>query len=225
MAQYRWIAGHQLAFCLWRRLAEALEPLTRGELELRTIARAAVLYDAYSVLLLYCGSCSPATYSDVIQPHMMGANPAFSGRWARDFQRIGPMMRTLRTADAPDSLDDVFTAAADNDRIHQAVAIRLIPGGHSLLRSSGRDAEAPPTAEEHDLYDAFFGVEDERLPHQDTPALLRKRLVAVRSDLLAEPLPVPCGWEGLSLSDIALVERFHRDSIAILDHVEEIVNE
>ena len=210
---------------MWRRLAETLGALTRGSSDAESARTAATLYDAYSVLLLYCGSCPPQIYADAIRPQMMRADPAFSGRWSRDFQPIEPMMQALRTIDAAPSLDELFTAAEENDRIHRSVAIRLVPGGRSLLGSSGREEDAPPTEDERDTYDAFFGVGHERLSLEESITALRQRLSAVRSDLIANPLPVPCGWEGLRHRDIALVDRFHRDSILILDDVEEGIDE
>lgn len=223
-AQHRWIAGHQLTFSVWRRLAEALESLTQGPPSRRSVELAATLYDAYSVLLLYCGSCSPEVYADAIRPHMVRASPAFTGRWARDWQCVGIAMRHLRATVPSVVHGELHSAAIENVRVHRLIAARLIPDGQSLLQRSDRDKDATPTDEECDIYDAFFGVDSERRVYKDPNSLLQQRLSVVRKDLLADPLPVPCGWEGFGVADRALVDRFHKDSVAILDDMEARIN-
>ncbi|WP_156959688.1 L-tyrosine 3-hydroxylase [Nocardia sp. BMG51109] len=226
LAQYRWLVGHQLVFCAWQWLAEALQTLADSRApDDSAISTAAALYDGYSVLLLYCGSCSPAVYGEAIRPQMMRADPAFSGRWARDYEYVVPLLPTVRRVLPPDLLEPLTAAVKSNRVVHMAVADRLVPDGESLLRESGQDTNAPPTRAQRDIFDGFFRVTRMPLCRNEFRAQLCTRIGQVRSDLTRNPLPVPCGWENTRDTYTAAVDRFHRDGVAILNRLERLIDE
>ncbi|TWP47253.1 L-tyrosine 3-hydroxylase [Lentzea tibetensis] len=149
-AVHRWVLGHHGAFLAWRFLADALR---------RNDVRCAVLgYDTYSSMLEYSGSCTREVYEEAIRPLMTAAHPAFSGRWARDYEPIPALLRTARAALGRERAAPLTAASRRNLLAHQAVVRKLVPGGPSLLRGSGRDVHAPPTDHERDLFDEFFLV-------------------------------------------------------------------
>ncbi len=183
----------------------------------------ATLYDAYSLLLLYSGSCSPDTYNSTIRPQMMAADPAFSGRWAPDQEAIGPLLKCIRKSTAPAVRQPITKAVKENIKIHMAVAERLVPEGKSLLRESGLDSSVPPTATQRRTYDGFFRVTRTSLCHREFAAQLLARLSQVRSDLRQHPLPVPCAWKQIGKTRNAPIDRFHRESLSTLDRLETYV--
>ncbi|GAB2665735.1 hypothetical protein GCM10027088_50670 [Nocardia goodfellowii] len=185
------------------------------------VGRAALLYDAYSVLFLYCGSCSAEVYQERIRPRMIAADPAFSGRWLRDHEPIPPLLREVRAACSPEQLAPLTAAVRNNHLVHSSVADHLVPAGGSLLRRSRDDTTAPATPAERALCDRFFRVERMALCRNEFLAQFASRLAEVRCDLVNHPLDVPCPWPGLPHRSTAVITRMHRDSIAILSRLEE----
>ncbi|MFR9727857.1 hypothetical protein ACL03H_01425 [Saccharopolyspora sp. MS10] len=148
---YRWVVGHHAAFCVWRLLDHELERLTEGE---GSIAQASMLYDVYSALFTYAGSCTPTQYAEVARARMKAKHPAFSGTWARDYERIPALTRQVNETYAPHTVAPLRKAARDNHLVHRALAMRLVPQGGSLLQDAGKAAE--PTDTERDLLDELF---------------------------------------------------------------------
>lgn len=144
LAWYRWVTGHQAAFLGWRALRTALDQAVPS-------AEIVALLDLYSVLLLYAGSCPPDVYTESIRPRMMRCHAAFSGEWAPDHHGV-PAALHRATAGFPAGR----TARRLNQRVHAAVAERLVPQGASLLQQAGRCPGADPSTEEYALYDRFF---------------------------------------------------------------------
>src|SRR6266496_5875438 len=96
VAWFRWIVGHQVLFMQWRLLAESLNrAVGRGVPGPVGGCSADALIDLCSVLFLYCGSCTPATYLDHLRPAMARQHPAFSGEWAADYRAIPVLVREV----------------------------------------------------------------------------------------------------------------------------------
>jgi hypothetical protein len=217
IARYRWWLGHQATFCVWRLLSTSLTLLAEGEQPAVEIATAATrMYDVYSVLLLYAGSCSPEVYGRVIRPEMAHADSAFSGRWARDYEDIPRLLRAVRQAQPAALLSDLLTACEANRVVHVAVAKRLVSGGPSLLRLSGRDRNDENTDRERDVFDAFFLVERTEVCRQAFTAKLVGLYTLVLNDLAERPLDNSCTKPGLPRAHLDTVTGFQRNAGAIL---------
>jgi hypothetical protein len=181
VAWLRWIVGHQVLFMLWRLLGESLNrALGRGGPG-PDVGAADALIDVCSVLLLYCGSCTSATYLSVIRPAMARQHPAFSGEWAVDYRRIPRLVREATRSGR--QARRLHAAWLLNQRVHAAVANRLVPGQRSLLRRAGRRQGIGPSEEEAELFDRFFRTRRVQLCRQGFELQLRRRLVKVISDL------------------------------------------
>lgn len=188
IARYRWIVGHHAAFLAWRTIGRALRRLMLGPdpAQVRAVARG---FDAYSVLLLYSGSCSSHVYALCIRPAMMLAHPAFSGRWAPDYEEVPELLRQARRRLAPVDTADLVTAVRRNHLAHAAVARRLVPDGVSLLKDAGHDRHVPATEDEKALFDQFFLVERGPVGPADMQRQLIGVLRAIDADLRLRPIP------------------------------------
>ncbi|GAA0362487.1 hypothetical protein NE235_22510 [Actinoallomurus spadix] len=181
---YRWLLGHHVTFCIWRLMSESLGAVLAGRAEAAdTVAR---LYDAYSALLLYAGSCTPAVYDSVIRSRMRARHPAFSGTWARDYREV--LVRLAAVAPAPGT--PLKESLKLNRLAHMSMAARLVPSGGSLLRDAGRDAHQAPTVEESDLLDSFFLTGRRSVCSREFVEQLHHRTRAVLTDLEHQPLEV-----------------------------------
>ncbi|MEU3764976.1 L-tyrosine 3-hydroxylase [Amycolatopsis keratiniphila] len=175
-AWYRWILGHHGSFVTWRLLSSAL-----GQ---RDLDEAAALFDAYSALLLYAGSCTPELYATVVRPRMVARDPAMSGTWARDYRHINQQLSGI----VPARGSALKEAMKVNRLVHMSVAWRLVPTGGSLLRDSGHDVHDEPTLEEQDIVDDFFLLD--RGPNCTSGFLvaLRARITAILADMHTRPV-------------------------------------
>ncbi|MDT7782527.1 MAG: L-tyrosine peroxygenase [Pseudonocardiales bacterium] len=185
-AVHRWFLGHHGAFLVWRFLSASLDRLIR-EPDSQLVRLTALGYDAYSVMLAYSGSCSREVYEDVIRPMMMAFDPAFSGRWARDYEQLPGLLRRARTALGPVAAAPVSTASKANLLAHMEVMRRLVPGGNSLLRESGR-TRVPTTDAERARFDEFFLVSRENVCVSRYRAHRAAVLSAIGHDLAKHPL-------------------------------------
>lgn len=185
-AVHRWFLGHHGAFLVWRFLADSLDRLIR-EPDSQLVRLAALGYDAYSVMLAYSGSCSREVYEDVIRPLMMSFDPAFSGRWARDYEPLPGLLRRARTALGPAAAAPLSSASKANLLAHMEVMRRLVPGGASLLRESGRTS-VPTTDAERARFDEFFLVSRENVCVSRYRAHRAAVLSAIGRDLAERPL-------------------------------------
>lgn len=175
-ALHRWFLGHHGAFLAWRFLADALE---KSDVDGATVA-----YDAYSVMLEYAGSCDRDVYDSVIRPRMRAVDPAFSGRWARDYERVPALLRRARTTPGAAPLN---AASKRNLRVHMDVGRRLVPGGVSLLRASGH-TRVTTTPRQRDLFDEFFLVRRERCCEGAYHAQVRRVFLGIIDDLDRHPV-------------------------------------
>ncbi|WP_439659982.1 L-tyrosine 3-hydroxylase [Lentzea sp. HUAS TT2] len=185
-AVHRWFLGHQGAFLVWKFLSASLDRLIR-EPDSQLVRLAALGYDAYSVMLAYSGSCSREVYEDVIRPMMVTFDPAFSGRWARDYEPLPGLLRRARAALGPVAAEPLSIASKANLVAHMEVMRRLVPSGPSLLREAGRTS-VPTSDAERDRFDEFFLVSRENVCvsryHTHRAAILS----AIGHDLAKRPL-------------------------------------
>ena len=204
-ARHRWYLGHQAAFCVWVLLAGQLRAIaSRPDAAGEAVPAAAGLLDAYSVLLLYSGSCGSEIYQNVLRPEMAAAHHAFSGTWARDYRPIPGLLRQLRATVPGRAL---APHARANLEAHIAVGEHLVPGRESLLRAAGRRRGEGVSAAEHDLFDEFFLVWRAPVTTADLAAQLSTRLTDVAADIVAVTLP---------LIGTPAVQRLGRDAAEIL---------
>lgn len=188
-ARYRWMVGHHAAFGVWQCLRRALERATLEPGAPQTAIRtAAWLYDVYSVLFLYTGSCSARRYEATIRPDMTECHPAFSGEWARDYEEIPTLLRRVRARYPADVTAPLTEAARRNGRVHMAVASKLVPRSSSLLQEAGRQPGTHASPTERDLYDAYFAVHRRQVCRPAFTAQLVRRLTQILCDIEARPL-------------------------------------
>lgn len=183
-AFHRWILGHHIAFGVWRMLIDLFgHMLNEGPSE-DFLIQAGAWYDRYSATQLYAGSCTPPTYAAAIRPRMAACNPAFSGMWARDYERLRTLLGAL---DIP--ADGVLGQALKRHRqIHMRLAGFLVPAGKSLLKRAGRTSNDPITDAERDQFDGFFMIERGPVHVGKFQAHMMRRIAAARCDLLAYPI-------------------------------------
>lgn len=197
----RWILGHQIAFGVWRMLIDLFgNMLNKGPSE-DFLIQASAWYDRYSATQLYAGSCTPSTYATAIRPHMAACNPAFSGMWARDYERVLTLLGAL---DIP--ADGVLRQALKRHRlIHMRLAGFLVPAGKSLLNQAGRTSNDPITDSERDQFDGFFMIERRPVRVAEFQAHMLRLIAAARCDLLAYPINSPelCAVQDLLPADVS----------------------
>lgn len=182
-ARYRWIMGHQVAFGVWWVQAGVLRSIRASTPPAERIDAAVRLFDLYSVLLLYAGSCSPEVYAETVRADMRAWHPAFSGEWSRDYPVIPELVGRLRRAHSHAPVARLLDAEQRSRRVHFAVAAKLVPDGPSLLRAVGRRPARHGTAVENDLFDEFFHVRRAPLCQRAFAAQLGARLHRVGEDV------------------------------------------
>lgn len=187
--RYRWAVGHHAAFAVWQCLREALDLVAVDSSHpAPLLRRAARLYDVYSVLFLYTGSCSAKRYAATVRGDMLARHPAFSGEWARDFEAI-PALTKRVCARYPGHISAPLVHAARlNHRVHMAVAKKLVPDGASLFRQAGRQRGIAPTPAERDLYDEHFAVHRNAVCFEFFKAQFVRRLAQVVCDIAVHGL-------------------------------------
>jgi hypothetical protein len=185
-AVHRWFLGHHGAFLVWRFLSDSLDRLIR-EPDSQLVRLTALGYDAYSVLLAYSGSCSREVYEDVIRPLMTSFDPAFSGRWARDYEPVPGLLRRARAALGSAAAAPLSCASKANLLAHMEVMRKLVPDGNSLLRESGR-VRMSTTDAERDRFDEFFLVSRENVCISRYRAHRAAVFAAIGRDLAKHPV-------------------------------------
>jgi hypothetical protein len=182
LAWYRWMIGHHVSFAVWRLMCGYLESAAiHGRSALRMLD---AMFDSYSALLLYAGSCSTSTYGRVIRPRMTRAHPAFSGMWARDYERVRLLSGSIRSRHG----SPVTAAVRTNRLVHATIARMLVPHGGSLLRDSGRDVHRSPTDHERDLLDAFFLTDRGDMCWHSFARQLEIRVEQILNDIAVNPV-------------------------------------
>jgi hypothetical protein len=210
------LLGHQLSCCIWRQLSEQLTSVVRNRRPSpERIADGVTSFNAYSVLLLYSGSVAPEIYLRTIRPAMAAANPAFSGRWARDYEAIPELLQTIRKIHSSTFTADLLAAARLNQLVHMAVGRRLVPEGPSLLRGSNR-GDQPVADCERDIFDAFFRVRRMDTSRSAFTGQLLALAGQVTEDLAVRPLAEPDATWNLPAGHAEVVTGFQRDANAIM---------
>lgn len=199
---YRWMLGHHVAVCVWRLLCRHVPEVGASP---RAGEAVADLYDAYSALLLYSGSCTPQTYATVIRARMRARHPAFSGTWARDHERVAALLGRAR----PLLGDRVARALKLNRVVHVAVGRRLVPKGKSLLRESGVDPMSTADAD-RDRFDEFFGIDRGDVCVDGFADQLTGRVALALADLAARPATADYGHDGVNRLQAELPFRLER---------------
>ncbi|MFI7122075.1 hypothetical protein [Amycolatopsis sp. NPDC049868] len=185
-AFYRWLLGHHVTFCIWRRITEVLEFMVHDGPTRERVDEVAWWYDCYSAMFLYAGSCTAGTYARAIRSEMAAAHPGFSGVWARDYERILQLLGRLSLP----ANSTLKAALMRNRLVHVTVAKALVPQGASLLKQSGRRANQGATDAERDLFDRFFLIERGPVTRDTFVAHAIRRMAAVQCDLLRHPLDI-----------------------------------
>ncbi|MFG2004777.1 hypothetical protein ACGFNU_37060 [Spirillospora sp. NPDC048911] len=179
---------------MWRLQADALREISeRPAPPPALVERAALLFDVYSLLLLYSGSCSSTRYAATVRADMAAFHPGFSGTWARDHEPIPVLLRSVRHRHSSTLSAPLTRAATTNHRVHMAVATKLVPTGRSLLQQHGDVdvREVPDSARA--LYDAFFHVQRGPVCQAAVAAQLLRRLAQMACDIAVHGLD-DSGW-------------------------------
>ena len=207
LCQYRWFVGHHGAFLAWRAMATGLARLARLEFPGPDLVHAAALaFDVYSIMLLYTGSCTRDEYNADIRPAMMSADPAFSGRWGRDFEAIPTLLRAVQSAHGREATAVLTAAAVTNRAAHVAVTRKLVPDGVSLLRGAGQDPREPATDAQRDTFDRFFLVERGCVNQVQYATQVLDVFARVLADLGQRPLrPSVRDFDGLPAERVAAI--------------------
>ncbi|MET8759946.1 L-tyrosine 3-hydroxylase [Lentzea sp. NPDC004782] len=186
-AHQRWLLGHHVTFCVWRRLAGVLTRMREEGVQEVALDEAAAWFDRYSAMFVYAGSCGESLYRTAIRPSMAAVHPAFSGVWARDFTWV---RRLLHELDIPPG-SSLMLAIKRNRLVHMKIARTLVPEGESLLKDTGRRAADGVLPREEDLFDRYFLVDRVSVPEVGFEAHAARRAAAVVHDLERYPVHLP----------------------------------
>ncbi|GAB3733506.1 hypothetical protein GCM10027598_58200 [Amycolatopsis oliviviridis] len=211
----RWMLGHHLSFCAWRLLHESLSRAVTTEIaRSREDRRIAELFDTYSALLLYAGSCTPKVYETVIRVRMAEAHPGFSGLWYRDNARIQEL--SARLTQRFGFGVEAKAAMRFNRLAHASLANRLVPEGPSLRRESGH-AQSAISESERDTADDFFRTRRKDLCRHEFVAQLISRTTVALTDLARHPLTARYGHESVDRFQDTVCRRLERFALIALE--------
>jgi hypothetical protein len=183
LSRLRWWLGHQAAFVTWRLIAQSLTGMLRtADRASERAARASALYDTYSALFLYSGSCGAETYNRVLRPAMRAEDPAFTGRWAQDYAVLPSLLREVKEHCPAPVVAPIIDAVRLNHRVHMSVANRLVPDGESLLRETGRVNECT-APDRYAQFDRFFNTERGPVCRQGLIIQYTDRLTRIVADI------------------------------------------
>ncbi|MBM0230759.1 hypothetical protein JNW91_02015 [Micromonospora sp. STR1_7] len=193
MYWFRWITGHQIAFVMWRLLAQEMRTaaLTDGARQADAVTAMSSYVRGYCAMLLYTASCSRQIYATLIRPSMFLAHPGFSGTWASDFTAVRQVFRNRQLSWLGDEavLAELRRAVAVYQLVHAGVATKLVPAGGSLLQEAASASTRVPELRGI-LYDNYFMTA--RIPgcEDRVVAQLLRRLEAVTLDLVTQGMTV-----------------------------------
>lgn len=178
---YRWIAGHQIAFILWRTIGDLLEQRPdrlpgRGEIDLLTTC-----IDGYSAMLLYSATTPGPHYHADIRRRMSLQHPSFSGAWAPDYRPVRRLFRGRFGWQQDPSCAALREAIDLNRRTHDHIADHLVPDGRSLLQNYVGNVNI--SREKEDLFDNFFMTIRRPIDRGGVVGQLAARIRAVGTDL------------------------------------------
>ncbi|MBW1600573.1 L-tyrosine 3-hydroxylase [Streptomyces sp. JJ66] len=187
---FRWITGHQVTFALWHLTGRLIaEASAHGAPQPGVLERLETYTHAYCAMLLYSGSCPRGVYQSLIRPVMFLQHRAFSGTWAPDFAPVRALYRGRPLPWLNDERAAGLRAAIDTHRaVHDSVAARLVPSGHSLLQQTMAQTPVRPSERTAALYDNFFMTLRGPVSDAAVAAQLLRRLRAVALDLAGNGL-------------------------------------
>ncbi|MCP2303968.1 L-tyrosine 3-hydroxylase [Actinokineospora globicatena] len=180
---YRWLAGHQISFALWRAMADVV--VHRGD-DLpseRELDLLAACVDGYSAMLLYSATVPRDHYHAHIRTRMALQHPSFSGAWAPDYKPIRLLFRGRFAWQDDPSCRELDAAVARNRHTHDHIADHLVPDGRSLLQKSAGTVKQGVSRDKEDLYDNFFLTIRRPVSHAELAAQLDERVVELAADL------------------------------------------
>lgn len=181
---YRWIAGHQVSFLLWRAMHDVVrhhpEDDGPGEHELDLLS---ACIDGYSAALLYSSTVPRDHYHADIRARMALQHPAFSGTWAPDYRPVRRLFRGKMPWQEDGSCAALDEAVARNEVTHSHIADHLVPDGHSLLQKSAGAPGVSVSREKEDLYDNFFLTVRRPVRHAEFVGQLDSRIADLAADL------------------------------------------
>lgn len=193
---FRWITGHQISFIAWQLLAAAIDEIVHYPRESRALpsARAALFTMCYSAMLVYSSSVPRDLYASFVRPRLARQHPAFSGTWARDYRSVARFLRGTDDLGGGPEVRELLAARDVNHEVHEGVTVKLVPNGHSLLRTALESSAAtrPPNAMAFLLYDDFFLTERREICYGMVLKQLVRRVVACNADLACNGLYPSC---------------------------------
>ncbi|WP_211222309.1 L-tyrosine 3-hydroxylase [Actinokineospora enzanensis] len=202
---YRWIAGHQISFMLWRAMHDVVWHHPDDVPSERELDMLAACVDSYSAMLLYSSTVPRDHYHTNIRVLMALQHPSFSGAWAPDYRPIRRLFRgKVPWLDAP-ACRALGEAVARNGTTHSHIADHLVPDGRSLLQQSAGAPGVSVSREKEDLYDNFFLTVRRPVSQAELVAQLDSRIVELAADLRHNGLypevdghhhPVVTAWSG-----------------------------
>ncbi|WP_306796456.1 L-tyrosine 3-hydroxylase [Nocardia sp. XZ_19_369] len=181
---YRWIAGHQLSFLLWRAMCDVVwhHPEDDGPDE-RELDLLTTCVDGYSAMLLYSSTVPRDHYHAYTRVRMALQHPAFSGTWAPDYRPVRRLFRGKMPWQDDPACAALDEAVARNEVTHSHIADHLVPDGHSLLQKSAGAPGVSVSREKEDLYDNFFLTVRRPVSHAEFVAQLDSRIAELAADL------------------------------------------
>lgn len=212
---YRWVAGHQISFILWRTIGDVLErhpdrTPTRRELDTMTAC-----VDGYSAMLLYSATVPRDHYHAQLRARMALQHPSFSGTWASDYRPLRRLFRGKLPWQRDPSCAPLQEAVARNQEIHDHIADHLVPDGRSLLQHAG-GAGAGISREKEDLFDNFFLTIRRPVSHAEVLAQLSSRVGELTADLQHNGLYPDVGGAHLPVLPSASSEAIRSMASAVL---------
>ncbi|MCM6778279.1 L-tyrosine 3-hydroxylase [Nocardia sp. CDC159] len=180
---YRWIAGHQISFVLWRAMHDILGRHPDGVPDERELDVLAACVDGYSAMLLYSSTVPREHYHAHTRVRMALQHPSFSGAWAPDYRPIRRLFRGRFPWQGDPVCAALDEAVTRNGVTHDHIADHLVPDGRSLLQQSAGAPGVSVSREKEDLYDNFFLTVRRPVSHAELVAQLDSRLTELAADL------------------------------------------
>jgi L-tyrosine peroxygenase len=184
---YRWIAGHQISFVLWRAMCDIVrhhdDMPTERELDMLTAC-----VDGYSAMLLYSSTVPREHYHAHTRVRMALQHPSFSGAWAPDYRPIRRLFRSRLPWQGDPACAALAEAVARNRMTHDHIADHLVPDGRSLLQKAAGGSAPSVSQEKEDLYDNFFMTIRRPVSHAELISQLTSRIAELVADLVRNGL-------------------------------------
>lgn len=180
---FRWIAGHQVSFILWRTIGDVLRSHSDNVPTPRQLVALTACVDGYSAMLLYSATVPRDHYHAQLRVRMATHHPSFSGSWASDYRPLRRLFRGRVRWFGKPSCAALREAVELNRRTHDHIADLLVPDGRSLLQMYAGSAEASVSQEKEELFDSFFMVVRRPVSRAEVIAQLNSRVAEIATDL------------------------------------------